>query len=362
MDYLEKLKILVNRHDFDSLRTGIDYVEEIEKKQNEIREIENKLSILLDESCDKAKLLLRSQPNVYFCERRLVGMNLSNEKISDHYISEEEMRKNGLDFNTGDYIEVSDDKKVNVVDHESKEEGEKIVCYKQVRVDYDKDLNCKIIKYYANGDKVMYHDYPFVITVNPDAKVAVGDIIDYAFYRHQGLPFPQCARKGSVRWIYPPEELIEKTEKVKPKKEKKDNYNIQNEAEHKDLDLNLNGQTVLILSDKAHSKKLENVVYNYNGVPTIVGGSQSNEKIPPMFEKMILSYDIVIICTDYLHHSVSQTAINVLKKKKEKDDAKYAVSNSSSEVFIEHALYRAENHLPAYEVSGEENIEYPVRN
>ena len=31
MDYLEKLKILVNRHDFDSLRTGIDYVEEIKK-------------------------------------------------------------------------------------------------------------------------------------------------------------------------------------------------------------------------------------------------------------------------------------------------------------------------------------------
>ena len=42
-------------------------------------------------------------------------------------------------------------------------------------------------------------------------------------------------------------------------------------------------------------------------------------------------------------------------------DAKYAVASSSSRTFIERALYRAENGLQAYETSGSDTIDYPVK-
>lgn len=348
MDYKKILMTLVDNEDYKNLQRAINYVQSLKAKQLEISKIEEQLNNLLTDSNEQQTQQIRNDVETYYFERRLSGANFGN-----HYVQEKILRKLDADLHTGDYVRFVDKRPV-VVDHDDNNEGTEIICFEKALVEYDDTLNCKILKKYADGGTIKVDNMPFVVTVNPDAIVNVGDVIDYAFYRNDA-PLNVSARHGTVRWVYPAEKLVENVDKPKVKKEKKPS---EPKAERPLLDMNLNGQTVLIISDYAHSEKLESIVYTYNGVPTVTGGPISNEDIPPMFSHMVKSYDIVIICTDYIHHAVSQAAIDALK---EKENAKYAISSSSSDTFIERALYRAENHLQAYEASGESSVEYPVK-
>lgn len=268
------------------------------------------------------------------------------------------MRKLDIELQTGDYVKY-ENHQLKIVKHDDNKEGTPIVCFEKVIVEYNAELNRLVIRKKANGDSIKIDGYPFVITVNEKADVSEGDIVDYAFYRNT-MPIATSASLGSVRWKYPIEELEEPTEKKK-KKVKKENINNSSEnTESHDsrIEFDLKNQKVLILTDYAHSEKLKDIVELHNGIPTIAGGVRSNELITPSsIQQKVDNYDIVIICTDYLHHNISQMAISALKK----GNAKYAVANSSSSIFVEKALYRAENHLQAYESLGANN-EYPIKN
>ena len=243
-----------------------------------------------------------------------------------------------------------------------------IICYQQVKVEYSDELHRNVISHYADGNPILVKSVPFTILPSEDPekfKGHPGDIIDYAFYLHPGFKIEDVINRGIVRWKYPVEdncldntEINETASEKDEPSQKKQKSNTIYKSNHQQLDLDLKKQSVLVLSDYARSEKLEDVIKSYNGKPTVTGGNNSSEQLPPMLEKLILGSDITIICTDYMHHRVSQQVIDVLK---EKDDAKYAVASSSSRTFIERALYRAENGLQAYETSGSDTIDYPVK-
>lgn len=308
---------------------------------------------------------------------------LSGANVGDTYIQETILRKNGYMFNTGDLLQAQLDatkdssydflidsqvfNSLVKVDH-SETKNDDIVCYQQVKVEYSDELHRNVISHYADGNPILVEGVPFTILPSEDPekfKGHPGDIIDYAFYLHSGFKIEDVINRGIVRWKYPVEDdysdntntLEAPSEKTEPS-QKKQKSNTTYKSNHQQLDLDLKGQSVLVLSDYARSEKLEEVIKSYNGKPTVTGGNNSSEQLPPMLEKLILGSDITIICTDYMHHRVSQQVIDILK---EKDDAKYAVASSSSRTFIERALYRAENGLQAYEASGSDTIDYPIK-
>lgn len=347
MDYKSILSSLIEKEDYSDLKVAIQYIEQIKSKENEIYNLQNQLTLLTNKKALHEK-------NVYFVERKLKGANIGNQ-----YVQETDLRKLDIKLQTGDYVKY-ENHQLKVVKHDDTKEGTPIVCFEKVIVEYNAELNRLVIRKKANGDSIKIDGYPFVITVNEKADVSEGDIVDYAFYRNT-MPIATSASLGSVRWKYPIEELEEPTEKKK-KKVKKENINNSSEnTESHDsrIEFDLKNQKVLILTDYAHSEKLKDIVELHNGIPTIAGGARSNELITPSsIQQKVDNYDIVIICTDYLHHNISQNAISALKDKK---IAKYAVANSSSSMFVEKALYRAENHLQAYEPLGANN-EYPIKN
>lgn len=347
MDYKNILNSLVEKEDYSSLKIAIKYIEEIKTKENEIYNLQSQLSLLTN------KKILSYKENAFFVERKLKGANIGSQ-----YVQETDLRKLDIELHTGDYVQYQNNQ-LKIVKHDCTKEGTPIVCFEKVIVEYDAELNRLVIRKKANGDSLTIDGYPFVITVNEKADVSEGDIVDYAFYRND-MPIATSASLGSVRWKYPIEELKEPIEKKKRKLKKENTNDINKNCETQDshIEFNLKSQKVLILTDYAHSERLKNIVKQHNGIPTIVGGARSNELISPSsIQQKVNNYDIVIICTDYLHHRISQNAISALKNKEE---AKYAVANSSSPMLVEKALYRAENHLQAYEHVGV-NDEYPVK-
>lgn len=392
MDYQKVIMSLLGDNKFETAKTVIDYLDQIHTKKEKISEIEKeiediqkKIDSLLSTKSDTQSTDIPESPesDISNSKSYMFKKKFSGASVGDNYIQETILRKNGYKFKTGDLLQPQQDKMKDSsyefmidfqvfndlvkVGHDEIPDDD-IVCYRQVKVEYSDELHRNVISHYADGNPILVKGVPFTILPSEDPekfKGRPGDIIDYAFYLHPGFKIENVIDRGIVRWKYPVEDnsldnvktLETSSEKVESS-QKKQKSDTTYKSNHQQLDLDLKGQSVLVLSDYARSEKLEEVIKLYNGKPTVTGGNNSSEQLPPMLEKLILGSDITIICTDYMHHRVSQQVIDVLK---EKDDAKYAVASSSSRTFIERALYRAENGLQAYETSGSNTIDYPIK-
>lgn len=392
MDYQKVIMSLLAKSKFETAKTVIDYLGRIHSKKEKISEIEKeieniqkKINSLLPvksdvQSTDISKSL---ESNISNSESYMFTRKLSGADVGDNYIQETILRKNGYKFNTGDLLQPQQDNTKDssynfLVDSRifnnlvkvghNKTPDDDIICYHQVKVEYSDELHRNIISHYADGNPILVEDVPFTILPSEDPekfKGHPGDIIDYAFYFHPGFKIEDAVNRGIVRWKYPVgDNYLDNADTLKTASEKGETFqekykpSTAYKGNHQQLNLDLKGQSVLVLSDYARSEKLEEVIKAYNGKPTVTGGNNSSKQLPPMLEKLILGSDITIICTDYMHHRVSQQVIDILK---EKDDAKYAVASSSSRAFIERALYRAENGLQAYETNSSNTIDYPIK-
>lgn len=392
MNLQKVIMSLLADNQFETAKTVIDYLDQIHTKKEKISEIEKeieniqkKIDSLLPTKFDiqstdipKSSEFDVSNPRSYMFTRKLSGAD-----VGDNYIQETILRKNDYMFNTGDLLQPQQDNTKDssynfLIDSQifnnlvkvghGETPDDDIICYHQVKVEYSDELHRNIISHYADGNPIFVEGVPFTILPSEDPekfKGHPGDIIDYAFYLHPGFKIEDAINRGIVRWKYPVDnnyldnsDTLETTSEKAEPSQKKYKSNTTYKSNHQQLDLDLKGQSVLVLSDYARSEKLEEVIKSYNGKPTVTGGNNSSEQLPPMLEKLILGSDITIICTDYMHHHVSQQVIDILK---EKNNAKYAVASSSSRVFIERALYRAENGLQAYETSGSDTIDYPIK-
>ena len=392
MDYQKVIMSLLADNKFETAKTVIDYLDQIHTKKEKISEIEKeieniqkKIDSLLSTKSDNQSIDIPKspEPDISNSKPYMFTRKLSGADIGDNYIQETILRKNGYKFNTGDLLQPQRDKMKDssyefMIDFQvfnslvkvghGETPDDDIICYQQVKVEYSDELHRNVISHYADGNPILVKGVPFTILPSEDPekfKGQPGDIIDYAFYLHSGFKIEDVINRGIVRWKYPIDnnyldnsDTLERTSEKGETSQEKHKTNTTYKSNHQQLDLDLKGKSVLVLSDYARSEKLEEVIKSYNGKPTVTGGNNSSEQLPPMLEKLILGSDITIICTDYMHHRVSQQVIDVLK---EKDDAKYAVASSSSRAFIERALYRAENGLQAYEASGSDTIDYPIK-
>lgn len=300
----------------------------------------------------------------YLFKRTLSGANFGT-----HHINEKHFRKITEDLQTGDVVEVDGTHQyLKVIGHDNGKDSVPIKELTMVVVKYSDELGLYVTQRYANGDPIIDEEgQPVTVVLNPDeSRVEVDDVIDYAFYQsHDGLTNLDAIH-GKVRWHYPVQGQSAKSTKSKrikdAKKRKADTKRKQ--VTHKEpedeeplLAMDLKEQSVVIISGSEHMDNVINMVETYHGHPNIINGKILGDAASPMFEKVVESADIVIVCIDSISHLASQTANNVLK---DKANAKYAISNSSSKRFVERAIYRAENHLQAYDTN-QSTIEYQER-
>lgn len=300
----------------------------------------------------------------------LFKRTLSGASFGTHHINERHFRKITEDLQTGDVVEVdSTHRHLKVIGHDNGKDSVPIKELTMVVVEYSDELGLYVTQRYANGDPIIDEEgQPITVVLNPDeSRVEVDDVIDYAFYQsHDGLTNLDAIH-GKVRWHYPTQGQSAKSTKskrIKNSKKRKANIKRKQVTQPQELEdegpllaMDLKGQSVVIISGSEHMDNVVNMVEAYHGHPNIINGKILGDAANPMFEKVVESADIVIVCIDSISHLASQTANNVLK---DKANAKYAISNSSSKRFVERAIYRAENHLRAYDTN-QSTVEYQER-
>lgn len=298
----------------------------------------------------------------YLFKRTLRGARFGNHRINENHF-----RKINKKLQTGDVVEVDGTHRhLKVIGHDKGKNSNPIKELTMIIVEYSSELQLYVSRRYANGDPIINEErQPITIIINPEeSHIKADDIIDYAFYQnHQGLTNIDAIH-GKIRRRYPTKESswsnkLTWSKRIKESKKRKANAKHKQEIEDEKplLAMDLKDQSVVIISGSEHMDNVVNMIEAYHGHPNIINGKILSDAVNPMFEKVVESADIVVICIDSISHLASQTANNVIK---DKPNAKYAISNSSSKRFVERAIYRAENHLQAYDTN-QSTVEYKER-
>lgn len=351
---------LVKNQKYDQLQSALDQLKSIQDLKNVIAEKQQQITqhreqILNLISKDDLSAIKDGtvSANEYIVERRLSGINLLRTGQPPIYVGEVELRKYHLisdldEIQDRDLVSV-DGTTIKLIKHQPHDD--QIGVFHQIIVEEDPMLGL-IAKKHVDGSTIKQDDLPLVVKLNPKAKIKPSDVIDYAYYLGTDMA------AGTVRWHYQTDQpLVPKQVKTKKTKEKSTDDTVNSVKEHVQLDLK--DQKILLISDHVNVDQVaDTLLKHYQAANVDIYGSQnSNHQATSLSALMaaIEQHDIVIICTDFLHHAVSQAAILNLKQHPE---INYAVSAKSSLTFIERALYRAIHHLPAYEATGQMQ-EYP---
>lgn len=322
---------------------------------------------------------VKKAPNAFYPLHKwkrtyLFRRTLNGAKFGKHRINEKRFRKVVEKLQTGDLVEVDGTHRhLKVIGHDKGKETAPIKELTMILVEYSNELKLHVARRYANGDLIVNEqNQPVTVILNPDETgIKTDDVIDYAFYQSHQSFTNRDAIHGKVRWHYPMQNglsqpaRLTKSQRLKNSKKRKANVKrkqndqvVEIEDEGPLLAMDLKGQSVVIISGSEHMDNVISMVEAYHGHPNIINGKILGDAANPMFEKVVESADIVIVCIDSISHLASQTANSVIK---DKVNAKYAISNSSSKRFVERAIYRAENHLQAYDTN-QSTIEYQERN
>lgn len=206
------------------------------------------------------------------------------------------------------------------------------------------------------GDSIVDQSVANTIVIDPShfsgkRSLEPGMVVDYAYYDHgNGL---NDAQKGTIRWIHDNTDFDTIKAPQKPKTTKKVTKTRHEFKDHVDYDLKKK-HVLIITGVKTHEQDLKEVVSKHGGVYYSFDASMEANVSSSKLKKAIKEAQMVIICTDRIHHRVSQAAIHQAKR----HDLPYAMATTTSNAAVERAMYRALNGDPSYEAAGQDTAMY----
>lgn len=309
----------------------------------------------------------------YIVRRRLNGAKLLDRNGQQaFFIGEKLLKKRHLQ--SGDVVKVSGkpyltDEKFylgKVVDHQEMLDDNPIEVFSQAVI--EKHADQLVVTRDIYGNELKPKEQPVVYKISSldqeKLKLNVGDIVDLAWYTNNDALADDPQSCIAIRWLYIDEvkkagqtgakkhsDKAKQAAKKKLAKTKK-HHAFDNLIPQK-LKLDLHGQKVgVAIGNGQNGEMLKEVVKSYHGNPKLINAFSGKRKT---LRKQTKNLDILILVTAYASHPSSW----VLNEACKDYGIKFAVSPKLAVQSFSKALYRAENHLTAFE-QGNQEVAYPV--
>ena len=309
----------------------------------------------------------------YIVRRRLNGAKLLDRNGQQaFFIGEKLLKKRHLQ--SGDVVKVSGkpyltDEKFylgKVVDHQEMLDDNPIEVFSQAVI--EKHADQLVVTRDIYGNELKPKEQPVVYKISSldqeKLKLNVGDIVDLAWYTNNDALADDPQSCIAIRWLYIDE--VKKAGQTGAKKhsdkaKQAAKKNLAKTKKHHAFDnlipqklkLDLHGQKVgVAIGNGQNGEMLKEVVKSYHGNPKLINAFSGKRKT---LRKQTKNLDILILVTAYASHPSSW----VLNEACKDYGIKFAVSPKLAVQSFSKALYRAENHLTAFE-QGNQEVAYPV--
>lgn len=289
----------------------------------------------------------------------VVHRRLSGAEINHTYYPEAVLQKLNFQLNDGDVVELDPDNTVRGLWNIRRATGDHIdtndtpiALIRYATLTPVAGTNMLQIAKTLKGDSIVDQSVANTIVIDPShfsgkRSLEPGMVVDYAYYDHgKGL---SDAQKGTIRWIHDDADFDTIKAPEKPKTVK---HVTRTRHEFKDhVNYDLKKKHVLVITGiKTHEQDLKEVVGKHNGVYYSFDASMEANVSNSKLKKAVKDASMVIICTDRIHHRVSQAAIHQAKR----HDIPYAMATTTSNAAVERAMFRALDGDPSYEASGQD--------